>query len=284
MQDASNIFTVLKQAEKILTENNIAEAKLDSQVLLCGVLNITRSKLFQLRDKVLSSQQYDKYQSYIKRRITGEPINYILGKSEFMGLTFTVNKNVLIPRQETEILVEKVIEQIKKNNSLKTLIDMGTGSGCIPVSVCKYCPNISAVAADISSAALEVAKQNAILNNVSGKIILKKSDMFSDISEKFDIITSNPPYISEQEFKTVQKELLFEPKNALVAEDNGLFFYKIIADNLKNFLNENGFAFFELNSNISNKINALFENKGYKNIKIIKDYSGLDRVLVIQNG
>ncbi|WP_413853136.1 peptide chain release factor N(5)-glutamine methyltransferase [Candidatus Ruminimicrobium bovinum] len=278
------VFNLLQQAEKYLTLHNIEEAKLDSEVLLCGVLNITRSNLFLLRDKSLTPQQYIKYQTYIERRISGEPVSYILEKSEFMGLNFFVNKNVLIPRQETEILVEEVIKTVKQNDNLKSLLDIGTGSGCIPVSVCKYCPDISAVAADISSAALEVAKQNAILNNVSAKIIFKKSDMFGDISKKFDIITSNPPYISEREFKTVQKELLFEPKEALVASDDGLFFYKIISDNLKNFLNENGFAFFELNSNISNKINGLFENKGYKNIKIIKDYSGLDRVLVIQNG
>ena len=278
------VFNLLQQAEKYLTLHNIEEAKLDSEVLLCGVLNITRSNLFLLRDKSLIPQQYIKYQTYIERRISGEPVSYILEKSEFMGLNFFVNKNVLIPRQETEILVEEVIKTVKQNDNLKSLLDIGTGSGCIPVSVCKYCFNISAVAADISSAALEVAKQNAILNNVSAKIIFKKSDMFGDILKKFDIITSNPPYISEREFKTVQKELLFEPKEALVASDDGLFFYKIISDNLKNFLNENGFAFFELNSNISNKINGLFENKGYKNIKIIKDYSGLDRVLVIQNG
>ena len=279
-----NIFDTLKQAETILNEHNIEEAELDSQVLLCGILNITRSKLFLLRDNYLSAQQYDKYQSYIKRRITGEPVSYILGTSQFMGLNFLVNKNVLIPRQETEILVEEIIKEIKNNSSLKTLLDIGTGSGCIVISVCKYCCDITSVAVDISEAALEVAKQNATNNHVLDKIIFKKSDIFDNISEKFDIIVSNPPYITEQEFKIVQKELLFEPKNALVATDDGLFFYKIIADNLSNFLNACGIAFFELNSNISNKIKTLFENKGYRNIKIIKDYSGLDRVLVIKNG
>jgi len=283
MQDASNIFTVLKQAEKILTENNIAEAKLDAEVLLCGVLNITRNNLSLLRNKTLSSEQFDKYQLYIERRITGEPVSYILEKSEFMGLNFFVNKNVLIPRQETEILVEEVIKSIKQNKNLKILLDIGTGSGCIPVSICKYC-DVSAVAVDISVSALEIAKQNALSNGVGNKIIFKTSDMFNNISEKFDIIISNPPYVTEYEFKTVQKELLFEPENALVAADNGLFFYKIIADNLSLFLNSGGMAFFELNSNLSKDIKAIFEDKGYKNNKIIKDYAGLDRVLVIKNG
>ena len=283
MQDASNIFTVLKQAEKILTENNIAEAKLDAEVLLCGVLNITRNNLSLLRNKTLSSEQFDKYQLYIERRITGEPVSYILEKSEFMGLNFFVNKNVLIPRQETEILVEEVIKSIKQNKNLKNLLDMGTGSGCIPVSICKYC-DVSAVAVDISASAVEIAKQNALSNDVENKIVFKKSDMFNNISEKFDIIISNPPYVTEYEFKTVQKELLFEPENALVAADNGLFFYKIIADNLSLFLNSGGMAFFELNSNLSKDIKAIFEDKGYKNNKIIKDYAGLDRVLVIKNG
>ena len=279
-----NIFNILQQAEILLKQNNIEEAKIDSEILLCGILNVSRSDLFLLREKNLTDEQFNKYKVYLERRISREPVSYILGTSQFMGLNFCVNKNVLIPRQETEILVENVIEQIKQNSSLKILLDIGTGSGCIPISVCKYCKNISAVAVDISKGALEIAKKNAIYNNVADRIIFKESDMFNNISEKFDIITSNPPYITEQEFKFVQKELLFEPKNALVADDNGLLFYKIIADNLDKFLNKKGTAFFELNSNISNKIKILFEDKGYKNNKIIKDYSGLDRVLVIQNG
>jgi len=278
-----NIFEILKQSETTLAENKIEEAKLDAEVLLCGVLNIKRSELFLLRNKQLTLSEYKLYQNYIQRRIKREPLSYILEKSEFMGLNFFVNRNVLIPRQETEILVEEVIKNIKQNNNLKTLLDVGTGSGCIPISICKYC-DISSVAVDISVSALEIAKQNAISNGVENKIVFKKSDMFNNISEKFDIITSNPPYVTEQEFKTVQKELLFEPKNALVASDDGLFFYKIIADNLSKFLNVDGVAFFELNSNISKQIKAVFENKGYKNITIIKDYAGLDRVLVIKNG
>ncbi len=281
-QTEKNIFNILEQATKILTSYNITQAKTDAEVLLCDVLNITRNKLVTLRKETLNKEQYKKYQQYINRRITREPVSYILGNTEFMGLPFKVDNNVLVPRQETELIVEQANEFIKQNN-MSTVLDLCTGSGCIAVSVAKYNPNISVTAVDISSKALSVAKENSTINNVNNQIKFIESNMFSNIiDKKFDIIISNPPYVTANEYKSLEKEIFFEPKIAFLADTDGLEFYKIIAEKAKCFLNNKGMLLLELNANISSKIADLF--KDFVFIKIIKDYSGLDRILIVQNG
>ena len=273
-----NIFEILKIAEKFLTSHNITEAKLDAEVMLCDVLNIERKVLPTIREKNLTAKQYSLYQKYLERRANREPVSYIIGNTEFMGLKFKVSSDVLIPRQETEILVETVNNFIKKNNC-KNILDLCTGSGCIAVSVAKYNKDISVTASDISEKALNIAKENAELNKVSDRINFVQSNIFESINEKFDIIVSNPPYVTEKEYKTLEKELYFEPKLALTAEDNGLYFYKQIAENVKKYLNNNGAIFLELNANLSKEIESLFKN--FSSTKIIKDYSGLPRILQI---
>ena len=281
-QTEKNIFNILEQATKILTSYNITQAKTDAEVLLCDVLNITRNKLVTLRKETLNKEQYKKYQQYINRRITREPVSYILGNTEFMGLPFKVDNNVLVPRQETELIVEQANEFIKQNN-MSTVLDLCTGSGCIAVSVAKYNPHISVTAVDISSKALSVAKENSTINNVNNQIKFIESNMFSNIiDKKFDIIISNPPYVTADEYKSLEKEIFFEPKIAFLADTDGLEFYRIIAEKAKCFLNNKGMLLLELNANISSKIADLF--KDFVFIKIIKDYSGLDRILIVQNG
>ncbi len=273
------IFNILKQAEEFLTSHNITEAKLDAEVMLCDVLNIERKILPTIREKTITDEQYDLFQKYLKERAERKPIAHITGNTEFMGLKFKVSSDVLIPRQETEILVEQVNNFIKKNNS-KKILDLCTGSGCIAVSVAAYNKNISVTASDISDKALNVAKENAKLNNVSNKIKFIESNIFGNINEKFDIIVSNPPYVTEEEYKSLEKELYFEPKLALTADDNGLYFYRQISENAKKFLNDNGAIFLELNSNLSQEIESLFTEFG--STKIIKDYAGLNRILTIK--
>ena len=281
-QTEKNIFNILEQATKILTSYNITQAKTDAEVLLCDVLNIPRNKLATLRKETLNKEQYKKYQQYINRRITREPVSYILGNTEFMGLPFKVDNNVLVPRQETELIAEQANEFIKQNN-MSTVLDLCTGSGCIAISVAKYNPNISVTAVDISSKALSVAKENSTINNVNNQIKFIESNMFSNIiDKKFDIIISNPPYVTADEYKSLEKEIFFEPKIAFLADTDGLEFYRIIAEKAKCFLNNKGMLLLELNANISSKIADLF--KDFVFIKIIKDYSGLNRILIVQNG
>ena len=281
-QTEKNIFNLLKQATDFLTSHNITEAQLDAEVLLCGVLKIKRNILATLRQEKISQEQFQQYQNYLNKRIKGEPVDYILGTSEFMGLTFKVNSNVLIPRPETELIVEQANKFIKENN-FKHILDLCTGSGAIAVSVARYNDNISVTASDISSKALQVAKENAEINNVSNKIEFLESNMFINIiDKKFDIIISNPPYVTEEEYKGLKKELFFEPKNAFLAGKDGLDFYRIIAENSARYLNPKGILLLELNANISLQIADLFND--FLFVKIIKDYSGLDRILIAQNG
>ena len=259
-QTEKNIFNLLKQATDFLTSHNITEAQLDAEVLLCGVLEMARSKLSTIRQEVLTQEQYQKD----------------------MGLTFKVNPNVLIPRPETELIVEQANKFIKENN-FKHILDLCTGSGAIAVSVARYNDNISVTASDISSKALQVAKENAAINNVSNKIEFLESNMFVNIiDKKFDIIISNPPYVTEEEYKCLERELFFEPKNAFLAGEDGLDFYRIIAENSARYLNPKGILLLELNANISLEIADLFSN--FLFVKILKDYSGLDRILIAQNG
>ncbi len=280
-QSEKNIFNTLKQATEFLTSHNITEAQLDAEVLLCGVLKITRSKLPTIRQETILQEQIQQYQKFLDRRITGEPVDYILENSEFMGLKFKVNSNVLIPRPETELIVEQANKFIKENNS-KTILDLCTGSGAIAVSVAYY-NNVKVFASDISKKALEVAKNNAITNNVSNKIEFIESNMFDNIiDKKFDIIISNPPYVTEKEYEGLEKELFFEPKTAFLAGEDGLDFYKIIAKKVSQYLNPKGILLLELNANISLQIADLFSD--FLFVKIIKDYSNLDRILIAQNG
>lgn len=281
-QTDKNIFNLLKQATELLKSNNIQEAQLDAEILLCDILKISKSKLYTLRKETISEEQYKKYKDYLKRRIAREPVGYIVGNSEFMGLNFKVDSNVLIPRQETELIVENANKLIKKINAKKVL-DLCTGSGCVAVSLAYYNDNVSVVASDVSEAALEVAKSNALINNVSEKIKFIKSDMFNNIiDEKFDIIISNPPYVKNDEYKGLEKEIFFEPKIAFLADDDGLTFYRIIAQKAKQYLNKKGMLLLELNSNIYSKVADLFND--FCSVNILKDYSGLDRILIAQNG
>lgn len=280
-QSETNIFNILKQATEFLTSHNITEAQLDAEVLLCGVLKIKRNNLVTLRQETINQEQYQKYQNFLNRRIKGEPVDYILENSEFMGLTFKVNSNVLIPRQETELIVEQANKFIKENKS-KTILDLCTGSGAIAVSVAYY-NNVTVVASDISKKALQVAKDNAIINKVSNKIEFIKSNMFDNIiDKKFDIIISNPPYVTEKEYKGLEKEIFFEPETAFLAGEDGLDFYRIIANKVSQHLNPKGILLLELNANISLQIAELFSD--FLFVKIIKDYSNLDRILIAQNG
>lgn len=283
MLNASNIFTLLKSAEQILKSNDIPEPETDAEVLLADVLNVKRGQLPLIRTNPVSPDSFNKYKNYISKRITRQPVAYILGKTEFMGLDFIVTEDVLIPRQETEILVEEVLNRIKINK-YSEILDMCTGSGCIAVSAAKYA-NVYVTASDISLKAADVARKNAEINNVSDRINFIAGDMFFNIpAKKFDIIVSNPPYIAEKEFNKLEKELSFEPRNALVADEDGLFFYRRIAQNSKKYLNQNGLIIVELNATIAEFITEIFSAAGYKKIKILNDYAGLKRVLVTKNG
>jgi release factor glutamine methyltransferase len=282
MLDGKNIYTLLKTAENFLKSKDLPEPRSDAEVLLSFVLKTKRSRLPLLTSKKPTDEQIVQYEDYVLTRSNRKPVAYITGFVGFMGFEFKVDENVLIPRPETELLVELSLKIAKEENK-RTVLDLCTGSGCIAVSLTKLGDFEKIMALDVSENALAVAKENAQINNVS-KIKFIESDMFNKISDdyKFDIIVSNPPYVTQAEYTDLESDLKFEPKNALVAQDDGLFFYKEIAINAGKYLNDKGCILLELNSNKAQNIRQLFLDNKYSNIEIINDYSGLPRILKAQ--
>ena len=214
------------------------------------------------------------------RASTRQPIQYIIGEADFMGEKFIVNPSVLIPRDETEILVRKAVEIIKEQH-LKSVLDIGTGSGCIACMIAKM-TNATVIGADISFEALETAFKNMEKLKLFNRALFRKSDLFSMIreDEKFDMIVSNPPYIPPSMKKDIQKEVTFEPDTALYTNDkNGLEFYDKIIKDAPKFLNKSGYLLFELGINESLAVAQIMKNNGFKNILIIKDLANIDRVI-----
>jgi release factor glutamine methyltransferase len=274
----SDIFSVLQKAKYFLKSKGFLDYKSDVEVLLSFLLQIKRSKLPFLYNQILSVKQLRKFERYILRRSKGEPVAYITGHAGFMGFEFRVNKNVLIPRPETELLVEAVLKLAKERTALKVL-DLCTGTGCIAVSLAKMWSFKTITATDINTCALKVAKENAKINGIES-INFIESNIFANLGQnKFDIIVSNPPYVSDEEYAFLEKDLMYEPKLALVAKDDGLFFYDEIAKNAKNFFNNKGCVFLELNSSKANQIKRIFMDNNFEEIEIIKDYSNLPRIL-----
>ncbi|MDR0890638.1 MAG: peptide chain release factor N(5)-glutamine methyltransferase [Endomicrobium sp.] len=285
MFNCKNISYILRKASKILqnVSGSVENAQSDARILLENVLNISSSQLIlsSIENKQLNHKQIKKYEKYILRRLKNEPVAYIIGYVKFMGLEFKVNNHVLIPRYETEILVE---EALKLDNNKSSILDLCTGSGCIAISLAKLSNVKTIIASDISYKAIAIAKQNASLNSVLNRITFIVSDLFTTIEEhEFDMIVSNPPYITQSEYNIVKYNLKYEPKNALVASDNGLLFYKYIAKYSKYYLNSNSFILVELNSNNVKYIKEIFlAQNAYKNIEIINDYAKLPRILKAQ--
>jgi release factor glutamine methyltransferase len=273
-----NVYSLLKRAGTFLKSKGFSGPESDAEVLLSFVLQTKRSKLPLMRSQKLTDIQVSQYEECILRRSKREPVAYITGFAGFMDFEFKVNKNVLIPRPETEILVETALKLAKKENK-NSVLDLCTGSGCISVSLARLGKFKDITASDISSSALEIAKENAWTNGVLD-IDFVKSDAFGEISGRnFDIIVSNPPYVSHEEYDALEPELKYEPEIALVAEDSGLFFYKEIAGKAGTYLKDDGFILIELNAYKADEIKQIFSTGGYKNIEIIKDYAGLLRIL-----
>lgn len=269
---------------KILTDAGIEEKEANVEVKLLlehfaqyGVADIIMGKKLT-EDKLKIVEEKAKY-----RASTRKPIQYIIGEADFMGEKFIVNPSVLIPRDETEILVRKAIELIDKNN-LKNILDMCTGSGCI---ACMLAKNTSAtvIGSDISVEAIETAFQNMERMQLFNRALFRKSDLFSMIreDEKFDMIVSNPPYIPISEKKNIQKEVTFEPDLALYTKDEkGLEFYEKIIAQAPEYLNSGGYLLFELGIDKSKDVAQLMQNAGFKSIQVVKDLANIDRVIVGQ--
>ena len=267
---------------KILTDSGIEsnEANIEVKMLIEHFANYGVKDV--IMGKKLDSDKLELVKEKAELRAkTRQPIQHIIGFADFMGEKFIVNKDVLIPRDETEILVRKAIEIINKNN-FKMALDVGTGSGCIACMIAKY-TNCQIIGLDISKDALNTALDNASRLNLFNKAIFRKSDVFSNVKpgESFDIIISNPPYIPPSEKQNIQPEVRFDPESALFTTDEkGVEFYEKISQDAPKILNKGGYLLFEMGIGQSGYIEQIMKNNGFKNIEIIPDLAGIDRVII----
>ena len=276
------IKEALKKSIELLEKNNIEESILKAKIILSTLLSKPKEYLFINENQELDKSIEETFFANIHKLCNNIPLQYVTNSQEFYGLKFYVDENVLIPRSDTEILVETVIKYVKnlknKNGNLK-ILDMCTGSGIIAIILAKYCENMDITAVDKSELALKVAIKNAKTHNVYNKINFVKSDMFENLKGKYNIIVSNPPYIEKDVIKTLSKDVQHEPEIALNGGIDGLDFYRIINNNVDNFLEKNGAVFLEIGYNQKNSVSEIFA-KNFKNIKCIKDLNNLDRVIV----
>ena len=266
----------MQEGEKILQEAGIVDAKNDAWLLLAMVCKVDHTYYYMHMEEELMSEQQDEYRVVIRKRAEHVPLQYITGEQEFMGLPFKVNSNVLIPRQDTETLVEEALKVIRPGMKV---LDMCTGSGCILISILKNVLNVEGVGCDISKQALIVAKENAKLNNVVATF--ERSDLFDHVTETFDVIVSNPPYIRTEEIASLMPEVCqFEPVGALDGKEDGLFFYrKMIAESSK-YLNPNGVILFEIGYDQGQDVSLMLKEAGYQDVQIVKDLAQNDRVVI----
>lgn len=276
----TSLNELLLQGEEILKKNNIDDAKIDAWLLMEYVFGITKSWFLLNRDQKEEGPLVEKYLDLIYERSTHKPVQHIIGSQEFMGLEFFVNEDVLIPRQDTELLVEETIKIAKeKNHNNIKILDMCTGSGCIAISLSKFLENAQITGVDISTKALRIANKNAINNETECEFI--QSDLFQNINEKFDIIVSNPPYIKREEINKLMLEVRdYEPINALDGGEDGLLFYRIISKDAINHLVNGGYLLFEIGFDEAETVMEILRSNGYKDIKLLKDLAGLDRVIL----
>ncbi|WP_037373226.1 peptide chain release factor N(5)-glutamine methyltransferase [Anaerovorax odorimutans] len=280
---------ILQIAERRLQDSHCMDPKLDAEMLFCYMLSIDKTQLFLRRSKLLDERSCEEYFNLIDLRAGGKPVQYITGQQEFMGITFKVNENVLIPRQDTETLVEEVIKDIKESDKIKKhndILDLCCGSGAIGISLSRFFANSKIVATDISEEALNVARENGKNMRVSKKVKFIQSDLFDNIKsgvfgQKFNIIISNPPYIATHLIPILQREIKeHEPIIALDGGDDGLKFYKRIIEHAPDYLKKEGKLYLEIGHDQGANILQLISDGGkLKDACIIKDLSGLDRVI-----
>lgn len=260
-----------------LKNAGIDDADLDAWYLLEHVTGITRAGYFMDMHRVLSAEEETQYSEFVSIRAKHVPLQHITGVQEFMGLEFSVNEHVLVPRQDTEVLVESVLELLESG---MRLLDMCTGSGCILISLLKLCrlADVSGVGADISEEALQVARKNAGQLGVDATWIC--SDLFSNVEGQYDVIVSNPPYIRTSVIEGLKEEVKFhDPFIALDGKEDGLYFYRRIVEESPKYLKKGGKLYFEIGHDQGDDVSGLMEDAGFSDVSVKKDLAGLDRVV-----
>jgi len=272
------IVECLNWGKKILEASRIPQANIDASVLLCHVLGVEKTYLLTWPEKEVSSQEAANFQTLVQLRATGKPIAYILGEQEFWSMPFKVTEHTLIPRADTEILVESILKQLADTSSKMDILELGTGSGAIACALAFERPKWHIYAVDICDEALKVAQYNAQQLGLSDSIQYLRSSWFNTVpNQKFDAIVSNPPYVESNSIH-LSEGTYFEPQSALISGPDGLDDIRIIIAQAKHYLNSNGILFLEHGFEQADSVRALFDQYGYTNIQNIKDYAGCPRV------
>ena len=266
--------------EKLL-EAQIQDAQIDAWILLEFVTDVSRTMYFVNPKQKMTDKQEEQYLYYIEKRAERIPLQHLTKVQEFMGFPFEVNENVLIPRQDTEVLVETVLEDLEEHNKI---LDMCTGSGCILISILKMMQNdkcedtVWGVGVDVSKKALEVAERNN--RKLQTDAVFIESDMFENVEGLYHVIVSNPPYIRTSDIEELENEVkLHDPMLALDGKEDGLYFYRIIVNESRKYLKKGGKLYFEIGYDQAQDVKKLMEDAGFSNITVKKDLAGLDRVV-----
>ena len=282
------INALLREGVRRMGSREYLNPTLDSVLLLSYLLNVDKIYIYTHGGEEVSSEIVDKFFSLVEKRREGYPMNYILKEKEFMGLKFYIEEGVLIPRPDTEILVEYILNMIEEKfgSSPLNIVDIGAGSGCISLSLAWYIKNAFVYSIDIDDKALKVTGENIKRLGLSSKVKLLKSDLFEGIKSlqlegKIDIIVSNPPYIPPKVIETLQPEVKdYEPRRALDGGEDGLDYYRRIIPDSKVYLKDNGIVAFEIGFDQGEDVRNIFLREGFSKVDILKDLQGLDRVIV----
>ena len=264
-----------QKGEQLLETAGIIDAKIDAWLLLEMVAKIDRSFYFTHINEEVDPEVLTEYERVVEKRAEHVPLQYITGEQEFMGMTFKVNSNVLIPRQDTETLVEEALKVIEPQMEV---LDLCTGSGCILLSILKNALTVKGTGSDISKQALLVAKENARLHDLEAEWV--RGNLFDNVNGQYDVIVSNPPYIVQTEIPMLMPEVAqFEPMEALDGGPDGLNFYRKITQEAPQYLKENGYLFFEIGYDQGAAVQQLMTTAGFSDVTVIKDLAGNDRVV-----
>ena len=275
-----NIENTLNQGVNILKANNILNPNLDSEILLCESIKKDKKHIILNSKEILNSKQLDNFNSFIDRRKNGEPIAYLINKKEFWKDEFYVNKHVLIPRPDTELIIEQVLK-IYSSESCLQVLDIGTGSGCILLSILKERTNFYGTGIDISKKSINVSKFNAKQLNLTNRVKFFHSSVDNFKIGKYDIVVSNPPYIESLSLKYLEKDVVnFEPKLALSGGLDGFSKIRKVINKSKNLIKENGKFILEIGFNQKNKVKKILKEEGFYVNKAIKDYGNNDRCII----
>jgi release factor glutamine methyltransferase len=272
---------VLSEATAFLKSRGIFDPRLNAERLLAHLLDLKRIDLYLQFDRPLAQSERDAYKALLRRRADHEPLQYIIGVAEFMSLPFRVTPDVLIPRPETETLVERILEDAK-TETIHTILDIGTGSGCIAISLAANLKDVRITALDASKAALEIASRNADLNGVQDRIQFIERDIQTgpEFESRFDIVASNPPYVALDEWDRLDPEIRnFEPRLALCDESDGASFYRVIVEKSKFLLQKGGRLYLEVGDTQGERVRNLLVEAGFSDVEIFQDLNQIHRVV-----